>query len=509
MRCKEAWQMLADVMGLKTIKASSSEVKEMEALGLIARTGGQDASTIDPEFDSMRARIRDIAKQKDDLGTMARNIGSSAGAVPPRRLYKENARYRQVVDSLEALEKEERALRTRFVNAAQKVTEKVSFSTINGVPYIITYKGRDLLSTMNQRIDRIGGMDLKAFLSEISLATGYFDGRSEKAQRILKVLSPKFPKKDEIHLRLVAVGLSGHPGNVDDAIGLFETAYREISSEVFSMDSSAMILAEIIALASRSPTDLRRRLNEALELIKVPWQGSFVSEDQVRATAIIMASGGQYRDKVERTRRISGLHCPYSLSAAAVIACSDDEDAVTRFASILPEISLDHTDTLGDPMAAALLASSSIAPATVLWRYWRAWNILQRFNGGSMKVPAAMVSILPYDVDEAMDNARLASASIIKYQLSLGGAENLSLGIKLLVHSSAMATVEGGPGAVGGAPVPAGGSGVPPVLAMTGVTVAAALIIGAGLLAFHEFSLHRLAVHDYTFHPVHTHFVYG
>jgi hypothetical protein len=48
-----------------------------------------------------------------------------------------------------------------------------------------------------------------------------------------------------------------------------------------------------------------------------------------------------------------------------------------------------------------------------------------------------------------------------------------------------------------------------PSLAMLGVALAAPIIILPALIAFHEKALHRLAVSDWAFHPVHTNFVYG
>jgi hypothetical protein len=116
-----------------------------------------------------------------------------------------------------------------------------------------------------------------------------------------------------------------------------------------------------------------------------------------------------------------------------------------------------------------------------------------------MEAPAAMLAVLPQGVEENLDNLRLASAAIVSNRLSLGGAENLSLGIKLLMESSLMAASTPG----------AGGAGPPSVLAVAGVSPAASAPFGVGLAAFHETSVHRAAWRDYRFHPVHHHYIYG
>ncbi|TLZ51043.1 MAG: hypothetical protein E6K18_05970 [Methanobacteriota archaeon] len=48
-----------------------------------------------------------------------------------------------------------------------------------------------------------------------------------------------------------------------------------------------------------------------------------------------------------------------------------------------------------------------------------------------------------------------------------------------------------------------------PPLMLLGLAIAAPFLVLPALSAFHEQALHRLAVSDYTFHPVHVNFVYG
>ena len=135
--------------------------------------------------------------------------------------------------------------------------------------------------------------------------------------------------------------------------------------------------------------------------------------------------------------------------------------------------------------------------------------MLKKFNGNSVLMLSSMLATMPFELEEALDNVRLASAAIRENKLSLGGMENLSLGVKLFLSSSVqnLLPVSRPSGALS---IVSTSSRVEPALmGAAGISAAAAVTVGVGLLAFHEISLHRLAVRDHDFHPVHVHYVYG
>jgi hypothetical protein len=118
---------------------------------------------------------------------------------------------------------------------------------------------------------------------------------------------------------------------------------------------------------------------------------------------------------------------------------------------------------------------------------------------------------MPYDVHEALDNVRLASAAIRAKKLSIGGMENLSLGVKLFLNTSVrnLIPVSSSSGALS---IIATSSKIQPSTisaSAAGISITTAATLGAGLLTFHELSLHKMAVSDFKFHPVHVHYVYG
>lgn len=523
MRCVDAWKILVDIGAGKEVKASSTDEQELSAMGLIAQikpNGDGTGSKANAEMDTIRNRLSEIANEKGELNRILGELTSTAPFDSPSTLSRKYPNYAADSKRLEDLELEERGLRTRFVGLVQSSVEKVPRATLNGVAVHLTYRGREIMTVLGQRMTRVGPMDLRDFLTELDSIGGYFDQRSAKARRILEILSPRYKQTDEIHVRLVSVGLSGRQSSPEESAELFTRAYKENASTTYMDVATAMMLAEVITLRARDASEVDALSRQAADLILRPWVEGLVQDDQIRASAIILACGKDVNTMVQKTTEMSSNYTGGSFSAGAVLATAQDSApanappgagynpenpkaaVIDRFLQIYSQIHADYGDVTADTMSAALLAASGQPMPAAIDRFGRAFSILDKFNGGSMRVPSAMITILPSEVDESMDNVRMASSSIMKNKLSLGGAENLSLGIKMLVHSAAMASGGGGPaGAVE--------TVIPSVLAITGVTVAAAFAFGATLLAFHEFSLHKIAVQDYVWHPVHTHYVYG
>jgi len=72
-------------------------------------------------------------------------------------------------------------------------------------------------------------------------------------------------------------------------------------------------------------------------------------------------------------------------------------------------------------------------------------SYLARLSQGEMAVPAAMLAVLATEIDETLDDLRMASSEVSLNKLSLGGVENLSLGLKLLMQTAVLATQPGSP----------------------------------------------------------------
>jgi hypothetical protein len=287
-------------------------------------------------------------------------------------------------------------------------------------------------------------------------------------------------------------------------------------------------LAESLSILARDKTELKGLIGQATDLIQNSMPVDFDMEDRMRAASIILSSEGDAEAMLEHTMSLSNRGTPENPSVAALLASQfgtksgkirtysdwigarDEEGGVFwKFVNIHKGLSQDKGNELEIAMAAALLSSADMSIEVVTGRYRDAMTRLRRFGVGDMEVPSAMIAVLPASLEESMDNLRLAAASIGANRLSLGGVENLSLGMKLLMHSAAIPMkVDSGVKAPA-RPLTIRSHPVPSVLTIAGVSVAAGLALSAGILAFHEFSLHRRAVQDFGFHPVHFHYVYG
>jgi hypothetical protein len=399
---------------------------------------------------------------------------------------------------------------------------------VNGSPFHITYKGRELLGELDQRILRVGDADLKRFVNEMNTIKSHFNERSSQAQKILRRISPKFPTTDEMHLRSAAVGLSSRIGEYEVASRLFIEAFQDISKALKRNGSACVTLAESLSIIAQDKAELRSLVGQAKNLILNSMPEDFDVEDRIRAASIILSTEGDAEAMLEHTMSLSKRRTPENPSVAALLASQfgtrsgkirtytdwigarDEEGGVFwKFVNIHKDLSQETDDELETAMAAALLSSADMSIEVAEERYRNAMAMLRRLGVGEMEVPSAMIAVLPASLEESMDNLRLAAASIGANRLSLGGVENLSLGMKLLMHSAAIPVKVESEAEVPIRSLTIKSHPVPSVLTIAGVSVAAGLALSAGILAFHEFSFHRRAIQDYAFHPVHYHYVYG
>jgi hypothetical protein len=514
--CKDAMTALMDISQGKDIRLSSSDFQKLISLGLIDHVKGSDMDTkTDEDLDFLKTKLENIKTMKKSFQEVINTKESRSSNKTPIWLYKKDKEYRDARDELINLEKKERTLRTQFLNQMQSHAQKGQFARVNDENMHITYKGRELLGMLQQRINRVEGTELGTFISGLDDIKKHFKECSEKARLILKKISPLFPGTDEIHFRSAAVGLSGQRETPDEIESHFVSSYKKISDALTWDGPMAINLAESLTVMANDKSDLDSLTGKAVKMAKAKWSPGFDKRDQVRAVSIILSSRKDTDDLIDRTREIAQRYCPGSPGSAAFLATQsrtrtrDREDLFRRFELFRNQINPNSSALPEHHMAAALMTATDDPEDVVLQRYLRANTMLNQFNGTSMEVPAAMISLLPMDVSESMDNLRLAAATIGANRLSLGGMENLSLGMKLLMIS-ATSQVEVGEKAPSPIPtVKAKRTMGLSVLGITGITLASALILGAGLVAFHELSLHNLAVRDYTFHPVHMHYIYG
>ncbi len=184
-----------------------------------------------------------------------------------------------------------------------------------------------------------------------------------------------------------------------------------------------------------------------------------------------------------------------------------NDEVEQKFRQFYREIYSSATPSRNNGIATALLilAVSKGGPQ-LLDRFKTARDYLNRFSENTLTVPAAMLTLVAFEIEETLDALRLASSAIALHKLSLGGMENLSLGMKMLLQSSVLSSVASIP--LEQRPKYVIPQGIVPV-PMLGILLPSHLPIAlTAFAAFHELSMHKLAVSDYRFHPVHRHFNY-
>jgi hypothetical protein len=497
--------ILNEVSAGKDAEAHPDESKELLSLGMLERAGPSKETGHEASIDTIRNALRKLDARKMELQRMvrARRGGLFKGH---GSLYRNDPEYQKAWDELQTVEDQERELRTQVVNKVQATADEAATGAVDGTPVRVTYKGRELMVTMEPRLGRVGGKELPEFIKEIEAIKGHFERRATRARKILKHISPKVKDVEEIHLRLAAVGLAGRSGSTDEVADQFVGAHRGIvHKRLDSKEPAYVSLAETLVLNAKDGKHLNQLVEKANYLIDRKWDRSFSKMDEVRATAILLSCRGSSDRLVPETKRIAKDECRNTPSAGAFLACASLRegagDVMMEYRRIRDKVAAGSKDVGQAVTAAALMAAAGLDTEGVLERWTEAVSSLEAFDGAAMDLPAAMIAILPVNVAEALDNIRLASSSIYAHKLSLGGVENLSLGVKMLMHSSVLA--------VSPDTVPSGVEATPSVLALAGVPAAAVLTVSAGLLAFHALSLHELAVRDVRFHPVHSHYVYG
>jgi hypothetical protein len=530
MDCRDTLAALTDILKGKEPRLSSSDFYELKTLKLInpvKRTG--TAGSMNIEITNLRNELTRLRARKENLKTKIRDLELYHSSMTPRKLYRKNSEYKSNKIDLYNLDKKERQVRTKLVNKVQRVSHQRYFTEVNDEPVTLSYRGYELIEELQQRLKRVERMELTEFVSELEAIKTHFQQRAVKAHLILKKISPKLKDVDEIHLRSASVGLSGRPGDYVTAVKCFITAYKALDRNFLERSANVM-LAESLTLISKDLGELESLLKKALDNISVLKDASHPRDEQLRAISIIMSQKTDPENLIRQTKKIAIKYCWKSLSAAAFLATQTKHkthrhswfkthpdsieikpgDAMAKvFLKFNEELFRIEENGTENYMAAALMTSAEFPFEELMQRFNRVKDMLTKFNLDSPIVPSAMLAILPVEVGESMDNLRLASAAISANKLSLGGIENISLGMKLLMQSATTPVTKHTFAKAPIVPVTSTTAAIPSVLAITGLSAASALTMNVGVLTFHEITLHKTAVDDYHFHPVHSHYIYG
>ena len=516
-------------------------VEELVSLGLVAAV---EAFKVDPEEVSL-LRL-ELAKIRS--ATMKTRNGIPSGAPPSET----------ALAHLRKLQAEEASLRDRILTLSEKAMAGEDSLVLPGGRYALTYRGRDLLASLRPRLARVGKMELSAFEGEMASMAAAFEARARKAREILALLSPRFRDVEEIHLRTAAVGLAAReepPQAVADAFASLLVAQTAASrsTSLLLMERRA-VLAETLCLAR--PNLREFSANQVVQDLVVLWSSlegeeTLDGEDAMVAALVLVSFPPEERFRVKEeaqafraaATRTLGFHVPLAPAVLVARESGPAEERLDRFVALYqrlreasppspgfpptpssavapfsavfadtPSPSTVAVPTLERPpdlmLAAAIFAiTGTNGPDPLVARWKAAREFLGRFGEDRMAVPAAMLAVFATEVEESLENLRIASAQITKQKLSLGGMENLSLGMKIMT-TVALDSAVPRTNAPGVLPLPPVEIGRRTALGLIGLAIPATAAMAAFTI-LHSRTLDRAALGDYRFYPSHYHYSYG
>ncbi|MBI5000134.1 MAG: hypothetical protein HZB92_01200 [Euryarchaeota archaeon] len=441
-------------------------------------------------------------------------------------------RYEDRTRRLNFLTQKSVELRSKILQTATRPTVAECLRTDSGRYVQITYAGRDAMQELAPRLARVGDLEYETFMGQMDAVSGVFKERSVRAKAILKMLSPRLGGVEEIHLRAAAIGLSGIAKNANEVAACFERYFKALSGNLHK--ENIIIAAETLAMLelSGNPPIGPGEISAIKDKIYCARYGIYDESNSVeRATIIIYSSAGGSADVILRhMTALDMLRRNIAVAALAVLGleCAEGEtpeEVSARFGKFLGVI--DACDTgeanrANRDTAAALLTASEMDFDLLAQRFKAASILMDKFFLTRLDAAAAMIAVMRQDIGETLDNIRMASSEVMRAKMSLSGLENFSLGLKIVLHTGAMLTTSARSGSQ-----PAAGiqlvqptSATRPVSAhlslysrispeLMGLSIMLPLAVGIPFLVFHEELIHRRAVTDYAFHPIHSHYVYG
>jgi hypothetical protein len=233
------------------------------------------------------------------------------------------------------------------------------------------------------------------------------------------------------------------------------------------------------------------------------------SEDALDATMILAGVPDAIGEAEELARAAAAYGTPLPLSAALVLRASRATDRAALAAQIRSRFSElgEGADERERTFAAVLLALVGQDPTVLVQRARDLRAYLARFSPNGMLVPAALLALLPIDLPETLDLLRMVSSELQRHRFGAGGAESLSLSIKLLLATALLARGdEGDPEERAGflrfEQLEAAQLGLAGLVSQVPLSFAA-------LTAFHRPALNATQEYQQAYQPTHSPYVFG
>lgn len=430
-----------------------------------------------------------------------------------------------------ALVGRERGLRSAIVEISERLAESEGATEVRrvwGAPYRggaapggqrwqLTQRGRTLLSDLGPRSTRVGDAPLDAFAAQMQALRDTFAWRARRAGEIAARLGSREALGQAQNA--VPVGLSAVRAEPDRIAQSFRVAFDNVrrASSGFTPEQDAAA-AECLCLTV-GDVAAAERVDVAMKLVRLRWEllTSHVQdqpEDALdAATMLLDLSREEYEARIATARELAvalrARERAITLTLA-LVALAGEERMPPHLPSALAELDqalAGDVASAEERMATAvLLAFGRGDPRAQIERWRTLRHYVARFSHDGMAVAAALLSWVALEPAEILDDLRLASAELSKQGLAGGGAETMTLAIKLLVSMAALAAGQEGDHEERLALAPVATPGLPR-LGLSGAF--ATLPLPAMVTAFHRTVLDAAAEWERTFHPTHSSYVFG
>jgi hypothetical protein len=375
------------------------------------------------------------------------------------------------------------------------------------------------LSDLAPRVVRIGAATLDTFAAEMTALRTAFAWRADRAAKIHALLASRDAELGAAR-RSVAIGLSAVREEPDRIARAFLATFGglRLRQSRFSPEQDASA-AECLCLAAHDLASCERPdaaqwLAQARENVFLRFsRGS--TEDALDSSLLLAGVAADHHEPriVVASRLAADLEArgsPIPLSLALVATAGEDEASPHVGAMIAATVATLASE-VQDPyerLAVAVLLTfvrGDLGGQVERWRLLR--HYLARFAPDGMALAAALLSWVALEPAETLDDLRLAAAELQKRRLAEGGAETMSLAIKLLVSIAMLAAGREGDHeerlALAPIVVPRA-----PQLGLHGALPALPLVTTA-LTTFHRPVLDAALEYEHVYQSTHSAYVFG
>ncbi len=473
-------------------------VPDLIRLGLVRKVSQTEDSTA--ELEELKTQLKEV---KNNIRSLRKEyIGAQSGI------------------KMKELKSQETDLRRHILDMVQNMRPIEAVETFQG-DVIVTYKGREALQFLEARMPATSDWRWEDLADDIDKLNERLASEAREASKILKEISPRLKTIDEYLIRSAAVGLASSGGDAEQKARKF-IDYAVKFKDVMRFDDTLVVLGAEEAVTHEMQSKFQDRdvfADLSTLLSEVAHKSNITQEHKAVATLLISRPPKERSGLLSRIK--SETHSIGSVLGASMILLestekTDIETSIHRYGRWMRKLKKASRDDPNDAIvASALMATANEDQKIIEDKFDRAKAYMESLFNEVMFTASATIAIWPTNVEESFDNIRLAASQVLLKKLSVGGVENFSLGMKLLMNNAefidtGMGSAIGLARDVGTAGRVRGSGAMAEATGATAVTLLSSpLLVRTPFTVFHALTIQKSAVQDFRFHPVHTSYLYG